>query len=126
MPFPSTGSRPWTGTRSRATPNAARRVLAGYDEYDFALVSQALNTLATVDLSAFYVDVSKDRLYTLAADSASRRSGQTAMYHIADGLARLLAPGAAGDAEQLWKVLPGTREQSVHLARFPEAAALDR
>jgi isoleucyl-tRNA synthetase len=103
----------------------AQRVLGAYDEYEFSNVSQLLNTLVTVDLSAFYVDVSKDRLYTLAAGSASRRAAQTAMYVMADGLARLIAPVLPVTAEQLWKVLPGRREPSVHLAVFPAADALE-
>jgi isoleucyl-tRNA synthetase len=102
----------------------AQRILAAYDEYAFSSVSQQLNTLATVDLSAFYVDVTKDRLYTLAPGSASRRAAQTAMYILADGLARLTAPLLPVTAEQLWKVLPGDREPSVHLAEFPSPATL--
>ena len=71
---------------------AAQRVRSAYDEYEFAAAFQAVNTLATVDLSAFYFDVSKDRMYTFGAASKGRRSGQTAMYLIADGLVRLIAP----------------------------------
>ncbi len=98
---------------------AARRILKAYEVYDYPTIFHTLNTLATVDLSAFYVDVSKDRLYTLAARSASRRSAQTTMYHVADGLARLLAPILPVSADELWQHLPGTRETSVHLAEFP-------
>jgi isoleucyl-tRNA synthetase len=79
----------------------------------------------TVDLSAFYVDVTKDRLYTLAARSRSRRAAQTVMHIMADGLARLMAPVLPVTAEQLWKVLPGTREVSVHVAEFPDRTALE-
>jgi isoleucyl-tRNA synthetase len=103
----------------------ALRMLRAYDEYDFPIIFHALNALATVDLSAFYVDVSKDRLYTLAAGSRSRRSAQTAVYAIADGLARLMAPVLPVTAEQLWKVLPGERTESVHMSLFPEAAGLE-
>ena len=104
----------------------AQAVLAGYDGYDFPGIFQRLNQLTTVDLSAFYADVSKDRLYTFAADSTERRSAQTAMYLIADGLARLLAPILPVTAEEMWKHLPGTREPSVHLAEFPAVAALQQ
>ena len=97
----------------------ARDVLRAYDAYDFPGIFQRLNGLTTVDLSAFYADVSKDRLYTFAADSPERRSAQTAMYIIADGLARLLAPILPVTTEEMWKHLPGTREHSVHLAEFP-------
>jgi isoleucyl-tRNA synthetase len=104
---------------------AALKMRRAYDEYDFPVIFHAINALVTVDLSAFYVDVSKDRLYTLGKRSASRRAAQTAMYTIADGLARLIAPVLPVTAEQLWKVLPGTREASVHMALFPEAAPLE-
>ena len=99
---------------------AAQRILRAYDEYDFPTVYQTLNALATVDLSAFYVDVTKDRMYTLAPHSRERRSTQTAMYIICDGLARLLAPVLPVTADQLWKELPGQRAASVHLELFPQ------
>src|SRR5438094_6043942 len=72
--------------------DVARRILRAYEEYDYSKISQALNAFATVDLSAFYNDVSKDRLYTFAARSPERRSAQTAMFIMADGLTRLMAP----------------------------------
>jgi isoleucyl-tRNA synthetase len=102
---------------------AAQRMLRAYDEYDFSTVSQTFNTLATVDLSAFYVDVTKDRMYTLGITSHERRSTQTAMYLICDGLARLLAPILPVTADDLWRRMPGDRESSVHLADFPRVEA---
>jgi len=97
----------------------AANVLRAYDEYDFPVVPQAINSLLTADVSAFYVDVSKDRLYTLAPKSAARRSAQTALFIMADGLARLIAPILPVTADELWRFLPGTRDDSVHLADFP-------
>jgi isoleucyl-tRNA synthetase len=102
----------------------ALKVRADYDAYNFQAVVHALTAFATVDLSAFYVDVTKDRLYTFGAASRGRRAGQTAMYIIVDGLARLLAPILPVTAEQLWKALPGEREVSVHLAEFPSEGSL--
>jgi len=99
---------------------AARRTLAAYDEYEFATASQTLNMLATVDLSAFYVDVTKDRMYTLGARSRERRSTQTAMFLMCDGLARLLAPILPVTADDLWRHMPGQRLASVHLEDFPK------
>ncbi|MEO8520664.1 MAG: isoleucine--tRNA ligase [Acidobacteriota bacterium] len=106
---------------------AAGAVLEAYKSYDFPTIFQAINQFATVDLSAFYADVSKDRLYTFAAASPERRSAQTAMYIIADGLTRLLAPVLPVTTEELWRNLPGPREESIHLADFPQdvAALLD-
>ena len=105
--------------------DTALRMRRAYDDYDFPVIFHSLNAFMTVDLSAFYVDVTKDRLYTLAAGSRSRRAAQTVMQIMADGLARLMAPVLPVTAEQLWKVLPGTREVSVHIAEFPDRAALE-
>jgi isoleucyl-tRNA synthetase len=104
--------------------SVAARVLKGYEEFDYNAVSQALNAFLNVDLSAFYADVSKDRLYTFAVRSQERRSAQTAMYLMADGLTRLLAPVLSFTADELWRHLPGAREASVHMAVFPTAAEL--
>jgi isoleucyl-tRNA synthetase len=103
---------------------AAARMLQAYERYDFPDVSQTLTHLATVDLSAFYVDVTKDRMYTLAPDAPKRRSTQTVMYVMADGLARLLAPILPVTADELWRNLPGTRSDSVHLELFPKVEGL--
>jgi isoleucyl-tRNA synthetase len=97
----------------------ARTVLDAYEAYDFPAIFQAVNQFTTVDLSAFYADVSKDRLYTFGASSPERRSAQTALYLIADGLTRLLAPILPVTTDELWRHLPGEREASVHLAEFP-------
>jgi len=98
-------------------------MIRAYSEYEFSVVSQTLNTLATVDLSAFYVDVTKDRMYTLGAKSRERRSTQTVMYLISDGLARLLAPILPVTADQLWQHIPGRRSGSIHLEEFPKVDA---
>jgi isoleucyl-tRNA synthetase len=103
---------------------AAERMLRAYDTYDFSTVSQTLNTLATVDLSAFYVDVTKDRMYTLGARSRARRSTQTVMYLISEGLARLMAPILPATADDLWRHIPGARSSSVHLEDFPKVDGL--
>ena len=104
----------------------AADVLNAYDAYDFPTIFQRVNGLTTVDLSAFYADVSKDRLYTFAPGSPERRSAQTAMFIIADGLARLLAPILPVTSEEMWRHLPGEREPSVHLAEFPPRSAIER
>ena len=99
----------------------AARILRAYDDYDYSTIFQAINGFATVDLSAFYADVSKDRLYTFAAKAPERRSAQTAMYLMADGLTRLIAPILSFTADELWRYLPSVagREESVHIAVFP-------
>lgn len=102
----------------------AAEVLEAYQRYDFPTIFQRINQLTTVTLSAFYADVSKDRLYTLAAGSSERRSAQSAMFLIADGLARLLAPILPVTADEMWRHLPGARTDSVHLAEFPAPATV--
>jgi isoleucyl-tRNA synthetase len=98
---------------------AAKRIVAAYAAYDFPAIFQIVNALVTVDLSAFYFDVSKDRLYTWGAASPGRRSAQTALFHIVDGLTRLIAPILPVSSDELWRALPGERDDSVHLAVFP-------
>jgi isoleucyl-tRNA synthetase len=103
----------------------ALNILRAYDEYDYGTIFQTANAFATVDLSAFYADVSKDRLYTFGARSRERRSAQTAMFVMADGLARLLAPILSFTADELWAFVPGPREESVHIALFPSRSELE-
>ena len=112
---------------------AAEKIVKAYEDYDYPGIFQAANQLITVDLSAFYVDVTKDRMYTFGAKSEARRSGQTAMFTIVDGLTRLLAPVLSVTMDELWRMLPGPREESVHMALFPrdldqwkDAALLER
>ena len=99
--------------------NVAEEVLSVYEEYGYGTICQTINAFTTGDLSAFYVDVSKDRLYTFAAGSRERRSAQTAMYVMADGLTRLLAPILSFTADELWRYLPGRDGESVHMSVFP-------
>jgi isoleucyl-tRNA synthetase len=103
------------------------KALAGYEAYDFHTAYQALYNLCTVTLSARYMDIIKDRLYTAAPRSHARRSAQTALYHITDALARLLAPVLVFTADEIWENLPSSatgegRGASVHLAEFPHAS----
>jgi isoleucyl-tRNA synthetase len=102
----------------------ALKVRADYEAFNFQGVVHAANQFVTVELSAFYVDVTKDRLYTFGSASRERRAGQTAMFLMVDGLGRLLAPILPFAAERLWKALPGAREASVHMAEFPSVASL--
>ena len=99
-------------------------IAKAYEDYDYGTIFQVLNTFITVDLSAFYADVSKDRLYTFGARSRERRSAQTAMYMMADGLTRLMAPILSFTADELWRFIPGKREESVHIAVFPKTEEL--
>jgi len=94
------------------------RVMKGYQEYEFHVVYHEVNNFCTVDMSAFYFDVSKDRLYTVAPDALERRSGQTAMYEILFTLTQLVAPILAHTADEVWPFVPGVIEESVQLTEF--------
>ena len=95
-----------------------------YDDFEFHRAYHALNEYVNTDLSALYLDVLKDRLYTFAPDHAGRRSAQTALWRIAEALTRLIAPILSFTAEEVWQLLPkaAKREPSVHLALFPDIA----
>jgi isoleucyl-tRNA synthetase len=97
-----------------------------YDEFAFHKVYRALYDFAATELSAIYFDVSKDRLYTAATKSVSRRSAQTALHRITYALVRLVAPLLAFTTEEVWGFLqkPAGSPESVHLAMFPDADEL--
>jgi len=92
-----------------------------YAAYEFRKVFQTLNNFCTVDLSALYVDITKDRMYCDAADSPRRRASQWVMQQVFDALTRLLAPILAFTADEAWEYFGKT--SSVHLEVFPEADA---
>jgi isoleucyl-tRNA synthetase len=97
-------------------------VRKAYDEFEFHRAYQALNEFTNSDLSALYLDVVKDRLYTFAPQSHERRSAQTAMWRIVEAMTRLIAPILSFTAEEVWEHLPKVegRAASVHVALFPE------
>ncbi len=90
-----------------------------YGEFAFHKVYQRVLNFCTVELSAFYFDVIKDRLYTYAPNSPGRRAAQTAIWRIGEALVRLLAPVMSFTCEEVWGYLPGSRAQTVHAAQFP-------
>jgi isoleucyl-tRNA synthetase len=98
-------------------------VREAYETYDFHAVYQALHQYCTVTLSARYFDIIKDRLYTFAPKNQARRSAQTALYQIADALARMLAPILVFTSDEIWENLPQSQTESqtsVHVALFPQ------
>ena len=99
-------------------------VVAAYRDYEFHLIYQKVHNFCVVDLGGFYLDVIKDRLYTTGADSEPRRSAQTALYWIAEAMARWLAPILSFTAEEIWRHMPGERAESVFhttWAQLPDA-----
>ena len=108
-----------------------QEIADAYARYDFAAVVQALMNFCSVDLGSLYLDVTKDRLYTMREDSRGRRSAQSAMFRIADAFARWIAPILSFTADEMWGHLPGERAGNVLFATWhdglvplPEDAAL--
>ncbi|MEW6427022.1 MAG: isoleucine--tRNA ligase [Thermodesulfobacteriota bacterium] len=98
------------------------RVKRAYDEYDFHVVFHSIYQFCTVTLSALYLDILKDRLYTSGSDSRERRSAQTVLFDITSGLLRLMAPILCFTAAEAWEFLPGAgKGDEIVLALFPEA-----
>ena len=88
------------------------KVLAAYRAYEFHIVQHAIHNFCIVDMSNFYLDVIKDRLYTQKANSSARRAAQTTMYKILDALVKLLAPVLAYTAEEIWSFMPHTDKEN--------------
>jgi isoleucyl-tRNA synthetase len=103
------------------TREMTEKVRDWYAAFEFHRVYHAVNEFAIVDLSSFYLDVLKDRLYTFAPSSRERRSAQTVLWQITEALVRLVAPILSFTADEVWDYLPAVegREKSVHLAQFP-------
>jgi isoleucyl-tRNA synthetase len=108
----------------RQTCAFAAEVKHSYDDFAFHRIYHRVNHFCIVDLSAFYFDVLKDRLYISAPKSPARRSAQTAIWRIGEALVRLLAPITSFTCEEIWQYLPKVegRTESVHLAKFPNVA----
>jgi isoleucyl-tRNA synthetase len=116
-----TGLDGWAMLRLHRTIERVRRA---YEAYEFHLAFQSLHNFCAVDLSALYLDVLKDRLYTSAANAPERRAAQTACYRILDALVRLMAPILTFTAEEVWDHFRvAGKAPSVHLTDFP---AIDR
>ena len=108
------------------TRELTENILGWYERFEFHRVYHAVNEFAIVDLSSFYLDVLKDRMYTFAPTSKERRSAQTVLWQITETLVRLVAPILSFTADEVWEHLPAVegREASVHLAQFPAPAAI--
>ena len=112
----------WALTRLGGLVN---RIRLDYKEFEFHAVFHELNNFCSVDMSAVYLDVLKDRLYTFRKEHHFRRSSQTVMLEILVAMTKLMAPILSFTAEEIWRMLPesargGQQVFSVHLAAFPE------
>jgi isoleucyl-tRNA synthetase len=104
------------------TRELTENILDWYERFEFHRVYHAVNDFAVIDLSNFYLDVLKDRMYTFAPTSHARRSAQTVLWQVTEALVRLVAPILSFTADEIWEYLPPVegREVSVHLAQFPK------
>ncbi len=113
----------WVLERTR---RLQQEVEEAYRAYTFHTIYQTIHNFCIVDLGGFYIEVVRDRLYTTPRESVTRRSAQTAMYHIAEAMVRWLAPVLSFTAEEIWPLLPGQRPESVFLTTWhavPEAGS---
>jgi isoleucyl-tRNA synthetase len=97
------------------------KILTAYESYEFHVFYHSFSNFCIIELSAFYLDILKDRLYTHPAKSLERRSGQTALHILLMGMVRLIAPILSFTAEEVWHHLPenSVDEESVHMSQFP-------
>ena len=105
----------WALQRTR---QLEQEVEEAYRAYSFHTIYQSIHNFCIVDLGGFYIEIVRDRLYTTAQDSLTRRSAQTAMYHIVEAMVRWLAPVLSFTAEEIWPLLPGKRPESVFLTTW--------
>jgi isoleucyl-tRNA synthetase len=100
------------------TAELQAEIVDAYERYDFAAVVGKVQNFCTGDLGALYLDVTKDRLYTMPAASLGRRSAPTAMFHVAEAFVRWIAPVLSFTADEIWRHLPGAREDNVLFATW--------
>ncbi|HHM06140.1 MAG TPA: isoleucine--tRNA ligase [Gammaproteobacteria bacterium] len=102
------------------------QIIEAYERYEFHHVYQKTHNFCVLEMGGFYLDIIKDRIYTMRRESVGRRSAQTAMYHIIQAMARWLAPVLSFTADEIWQHLPGAKSDSVFLETwhpFPEVFA---
>ncbi len=99
-----------------------KRCRSAYDEFEFHVIYHALHNFCSQELSAFYLDILKDRLYVTPEGSHARRSAQTVLLSILESIVKLMAPVLVFTAEEAWKYTPETtgKKESVHMEAFPE------
>ncbi len=100
------------------TQRLQEEIVRAYAAYNFHQVYQRLHQFCVLEMGSFYLDVLKDRMYTMQATSRGRRSAQTVMLHILEALVRWLAPLLSFTAEEIWQHMPGKREESVFLTTW--------
>jgi isoleucyl-tRNA synthetase len=100
-------------------------ILDAYENFQFHQIYQKVHHFCIVDMGGFYLDILKDRMYTMPTNSRGRRSAQTAMFHILEALVRWLAPVLSFTAEEIWHHMPGRKTASVFLETWHSFPAMD-
>ena len=108
--------------------NLIDKVKAGYDAMDFHIVFHAIHNFCVIDMSNFYLDIIKDRLYCTNEKSTERRAAQTTMYKVLSGISRLIAPIMAFTADEIWNYMPHSSSddtRSIILNQMPEKSSIN-
>lgn len=100
------------------TAQLQQEIIACYNSYELHMIYQKLHNFCVVELGGFYLDIIKDRQYTVKADALARRSAQTALYYVIEAMVRWITPILSFTADEIWQVLPGKREASVFIAEW--------
>lgn len=101
------------------------KVLKSYDSYEYHILYHAIHNFCVVDMSNFYLDIIKDRLYTEKPDSFARRSAQSAMFKVLDSLVKMLAPVLAFTSEEIWKEMPHLEKDDTYSVLFNDMPSFD-
>ncbi|MGN0920391.1 MAG: isoleucine--tRNA ligase [Cellvibrio sp.] len=107
------------------TAKLQQEIIDAYDSYQFHLIYQKLHNFCVVDLGGFYLDIIKDRQYTVKADALPRRSAQTALFYVSEALVRWIAPILSFTADEIWQVMPGEREANVFVSEWFQLPVID-
>ncbi len=100
------------------TAKLQQEIISYYNSYELHMIYQKLHNFCVVELGGFYLDIIKDRQYTVKGDARARRSAQTALYYVIEALVRWIAPILSFTADEIWQVLPGKREANVFVAEW--------
>lgn len=108
------------------TAKLQNEIIDAYNQYQFHLIYQKLHNFCVVELGGFYLDIIKDRQYTVKSDASARRSAQTALYYVIESLVRWIAPILSFTADEIWKEIPGKREANVFVAEWFQLPEMPR
>lgn len=106
------------------TAKLQQEIIGYYNSYELHMIYQKLHNFCVVELGGFYLDIIKDRQYTVKADARARRSAQTALYYVIEALVRWITPILSFTADEIWQVLPGKRDANVFVAEWFAVPAL--